>query len=222
MPVKSARRQLGRELPDMIPLRNPSIPGGKKKLRGGQIGDELVPPPHAIEISGGVKINDGRGNIVDTEEAIKGGKKRGRPSKNLKGSGILDTLGSIASTAAPFLPLLALGKKKPGRPPKNAKKMEAAGIFSDIGSGLDAVGSILGLGKDDSFVGVKSGQGKKCKGGIQSGALPVTMTNALEQTTGGKCKAKGKRIEHRNEMMDVVSNLEAGIKELKKSVKKMK
>lgn len=233
---KSARREFNYELPDLVPLRLPNIPGGKKhhkKMHGGKMADDFVPPQHAIEISGGAMINDGRGNIMDTDQAIKGGKKKGPGRPKKMGGNIWDTLGSVAKSAAPFLPLLALGKKKgPGRPKK------------------------MGGANGDSFIGVKSGEGKKHKkyGGFQSSPMPQFMTNPYEEpnpTSGGKKhKKQGAGIfgdigdgldavgsligfskknhkqhklhAHKQEMDETVKHMEAGLKHMKKLMKKMK
>jgi hypothetical protein len=236
---KSARYEFNWELPDQIPLRNPAIPGGKKskekegagllddigsvlgkvadtavkvapavaavaplaakafggKKKGGRMGnspDTMVPSEHQVKISGGKLIDDGRGNLKETDEALKpisgGAKKRGRPSKKAK---------------------------------------EGGGVVGDVLSGVGDVVGLLGLGKEieggaanSSFIGVKS---PAQRGGIQSGSLPVTTTNPLEQPifAKGKGASKAKKAATKAHLVKAVSSLESKIKEIKKSMKKI-
>jgi hypothetical protein len=53
------------------------------------------------------------------------------PAKKLKGGDFWDTLGSIAKTAAPLLPLLALGRKKKSRAKRGGRKI-VGGISKDL------------------------------------------------------------------------------------------
>ena len=225
---KSARRQYNFELPDNNTLRMPHIPGGKKTLKGGEL------------------IVDGRGNVIDTD--ITGGKKKCSKIKGgvmneedphvVQGGGIF---GDIAHGIEAAIDLA--GKKKVGRPKKGGASahvvsggidpdqlVRAGGIIGDIGDGIDAAASILGLGKKgmkkggaakDSFVGVKS-EAMPVRGGIQQGALPPTLTNSLEEVPMQKAGAKEKRKQNIDHVNQMINSMEAGVKEIKKIMRKMK
>jgi hypothetical protein len=232
--MKSARRQFNSELQTVLPLRNPAIPGGKKSKKGGLMG--IMPPPNMIQMNGGQMYNDGRGNIKDSEQALKtmtaGAKK--------KGAGIISDGLNIASKfgvpftgpASAITGFLGLGKKgkkgginsdeihsvgnaidglgdvfsslggKKGKKP--APKKTGAGIFGDIGNVVDGVGSLFGLGK---------------KKGGQMGQLPQTLTQPLLLNKGG---AKAKKASMVAGMQCEMEKMEAGMKCLKKMMKKIK
>lgn len=218
---KSARYPFSWEVPTVQEPRNPVIPGGKKFLKivekaakdvekkikkGGM--DSVMPPKHAIVISGGMLVNDGRGNLQETTEAIKGGKRRGRPKKG--GNIFTDLVDGVKNVVEDVA-----GKKKGGN------------IFNDVLDDVKAVGSDIGLGKkgagtaDDvgkiadaaELVGDvidafgKKRRGRPRKGGFSSGSVPTNMTNALEQPLKGGKKDVDGIIEALNNVISKLRNL---------------
>ena len=249
MPPKSARREFSFEVPTNTKARvnSRAVPGGKKSKKGkglfskiGNVADtvlpflalgknkkkagkmdlNMVPDPHQIEMSGGSLINTGRGEIMETEQAIKP-LMAGCGSCD-KGAGLF---GDIGQGIDDVTGLLGLGKKR-GRKPKsklsksqqadmkelskilglgkgNGKKLEeipedvGAGLFGDIGQGIDSVTDLLGLGK-------KRGRKPKAKvagadahevgaglfGDIGQGIDSVTDLLGLGKKRGRKPKAK--------------------------------
>ena len=262
MPPKSARREFSFEVPTDTKARvnSRAVPGGKKSKKGkglfskiGNVADtvlpflalgknkkkagkmdlNMVPDPHQIEMSGGSMINTGRGEVMETEQAIKPLMAGAGCGSCDKGAGLFGDIGQGIDSVTG---LLGLGKKR-GRKPKaklsksqqadmkelskilglgkgNGEKLEeipedvGAGLFGDIGQGIDSVTGLLGLGKkrgpkpkpkakkagaDAHEVGAglfgDIGQGLDAvtgvlglgkRGGIQGSQLPPTMTNPMQ------------------------------------------
>jgi hypothetical protein len=191
---KSARYQFNYELPDETPPRvnDQRIPGGKK-CKGGKIGisqASIMPPPAQIKM-GGSKMDKKvvtRGNTYDLEEATKplsqpeleGGKKK-------RGGGLFQDIGNLIDG------VVGNGKKKGGLkmpdPEKEkedivestmkmgeGKTIKAGGLFSDIGQGLDTIGSIIGLGKKS----VKGPDGDIVVGGKMTKKKKADMRKAVK------------------------------------------
>lgn len=207
MSKKSARYEFNYELPDdqtpRVNLRK--IPGGKKSMKGGTI------------------ITDGRGNLKDTNEAVKKmdgagifssvgdildniigtGKKPAPKGKKCesktttKGAGILEDLAPLAPLA------LALGKKKPAPKGKKGGNVTMAPMSTNITETqipskggkkiLKASGLFSDIGQAIDSVGDAIGLGKKSMRGGNIGGVKES-----------------------------VAKVEAGMKQLKKLMKKVK
>lgn len=157
---KSARYQFNFELqdPNIERVNDARIPGGRKcKKVGGTMG--IAPQPYQIEIGGRKKMKGGsmvatRGEVYDTENA----------TPTMEGAGLFGDIGSLIDG------VVGSGKmRKPEARQRNIIKLpnpeqeeedittaeikggmqtiKAGGLFGDIGNGLDAISSIVGLGK---------------------------------------------------------------------------
>lgn len=132
-----------------------------------------------------------------------------------------DGRGNIRDLDEAIKPLTAGKKGKKGK-----KDDGLMNNITNIANKDMEAGSMQGGEAGASFVGVKSGKGKKKAGGIQSGVMPQTVTNALQAPLLGLAKkeggAKAKRKNIADSVKAQVACLEASIKQLKKVIKKVK
>jgi len=145
------------------------------KKRGGK-NLEMIPDLHQVKV-GGMMINTGRGEVMDTEQAMKPMNAAGKKLAK----GLFSDIGSAIDTVGTAV---GLGKKKGMG--MNSHEVMGGGFFSDIGNTIDSIGSAIGLGK---------------KKGKKGGAVPTpTVTNEYQQNVSenqnmlkaGK-KPKGKK-----------------------------
>lgn len=200
---KSARYDFNFEVPTSVHsarVNKRGIPGGKK-CKGGAV----VPSPHQIEISGGAKLNTGRGEVIETNEAIKpldGGKKckkgagidwdavrRTRETMDKWGFGKKQKGGAMKVEAGAMPVEAGAMKVEAGKKPRGKKagamKVEAGAGIGSIAA--HAVGHVLGA----------IGLGKKPRG-KKGGAMPVeagaTKVEAGKKPRGKKAAGIGSDI----------------------------
>lgn len=172
---KSARYQFNWELPDNNTVRqnNGRIPGGKKASKGGAClikgGTQVVSRSETYDTNEAIKPMSGAGLFSAIGDAVDGvtgllglGKQKGgrKPKVNKLTKKEMEHLIKISEKQ----------KKIRGGmiAPLNTEypldgvdtEIEGAGIFGDIGSAVDSVGSLFGLGKTKGR--------KTCKGGMNS------------------------------------------------------
>jgi len=232
-PIQSAAYQFNSRMPDVTNLsarlNSALVPGGKRSKKGG----EVMPPTvkqHAIEISGGEKYNDGRGNIKEFNEGIKpviqekkdeidptqqridalnnGGKK----CKDKKGGSFLTSAATLLGNSVYNMLDAGAGYNniineiKQFAEGKKVKKMKTT-----LNGG--AVGDTL----------LPSAKANMT-GGTQGSSLPTTLTNpSQEPQLGGKKKlfASALLSLKNGDIMESVLSMEKQLKTLKKLIKKI-